>query len=356
MKNKQSLKKDERGIASVVITMVIIMILSLFVLAMARNAQREQRQALDRQLSSQALYAAESGVNDTVEYIRSHLSDPDLKKKKTECGGDNPTLAQLSGNTTNPGQVGADAAIKYTCVLYDRQPPTIELSNVSSDTSTIVPIQNANATGINTLSISWDNPDSTGGNFNCPSGGSLPRSDNYSCDIGMLRVELISASTGSLTRAALIDKDFTAFIYPGLTEFPVASRKNSTGVLSGIFATGGCTSTGAPRKCTVHINDMDIAGDGRLYLRIKTLYKPRSSVVISGTDRSTSSAPVNFSGAQILVDVTGKASDVLKRIQVRRQVMPSFNQSDYGIKTNESLCKLVDVYPGFSADNCSSHY
>ena len=62
----KQLQKDQNGIASIIIVVVIILILTLVVLAMSRNANREQRQALDRQLSSAAFYAAESGINDTI--------------------------------------------------------------------------------------------------------------------------------------------------------------------------------------------------------------------------------------------------------------------------------------------------
>src|ERR1039458_10050844 len=65
------IKDDQSGFASIVIASVIILVLSLITVGFAQLMQREQRSALDRQLSSQAYYAAESGINDAVSAINS---------------------------------------------------------------------------------------------------------------------------------------------------------------------------------------------------------------------------------------------------------------------------------------------
>ena len=339
MNKYSSLRKDERGIASIMIVMIIILMLTLITLSMARNANREQRQALDRQLSGQAFYAAESGINDTIKYIRENLTT--APRKKANCD-DPPTLLALSGNAQ--GQVGNDSVIKYSCVLYDREPPTIEFDSVSSDSSTVVPVQNGNGTGISSLAISWDNPDLNGGtNFSCPAMASLPQSSNYTCDVGMLRIELINSNPSDLNRTSLINNDFTAFIYPSNNTEQAVDRVGNTGVASGVFVRGTCNSSGTPHKCTAHINNVGVGGDAQLYLRVKTLYKSKSAVIISGVDSSGNA--VNFKGAQIIVDATGKANDVLKRLQVRVPIIPKYEESDYAIKTSESLCKLIGVYP-----------
>ncbi len=357
MKRFNLLKKDERGVASIIIVMLMIMILTLIVLAMARNANREQRQSLDRQLSAQASYAAESGVNDTVEYIRKNLTADEsvLPKKKTTCDGV-PTLKNISGADTeqSAGQVGDDSTIKYTCILYDREPPTIELANVGSGSATMMPIQNGNATGISSLTISWEDTIASGGGskFSCGDGSSLPPSSSYgaNCEIGMLRLEFINASSESLKRDVLIDNDAVIFAYPGGTD-STPNRGNNRGENSGILSSAICSATGTPYKCKITVTGMDMVGDAQMYLRIKTLYRDGSKVSISGT--SADGQPVNFKNGQIVIDSTGKANDVLKRIQVRVPVIPGYETSDYAIKTSGNLCKLVDVYPGYSNDSCS---
>jgi hypothetical protein len=58
--------RREGGFVSIIVCMIIMTILSLITIGFAQIMAREQRQALDRQLSSQAFYAAESGVNDAL--------------------------------------------------------------------------------------------------------------------------------------------------------------------------------------------------------------------------------------------------------------------------------------------------
>ena len=61
--NIKQLKNNEQGLVAIVVTLIIMLVLTLIVTGFAQLARREQREALDRQLASQALYAAESGVN-----------------------------------------------------------------------------------------------------------------------------------------------------------------------------------------------------------------------------------------------------------------------------------------------------
>lgn len=344
MKRNTSLKSDQRGIASIVIVIIMIMIITLITLAMSRNATKEQRQTLDRQLSSQAFYAAESGVNDTIDYIRKNLSNPQLPKKKTGCT-DEPSLLALSGNAD--GQVGGDSVIKYTCILYDKEPLTLETDNVSSSSSTVLPIQNGNGTGISSITISWDAPESDN-NFNCGSPPVLPQSDNYPCSIGMLRLELIDTTPtlpdNLIKRADLLNRNFLAIAYPSVTGSPV-SRVGNVGGGAGLFAGATCDGAATPKKCSVTINNVGASGDARFYLRMKTLYRPSSSVVISALAEDGVTR-VPFKGAQITIDSTGKANDVLRRIQVRVPVVPKFEESDYALKASESICKMLNVYPG----------
>jgi len=234
MKYLKALKRDQSGIASIIIVILIILVLTLIALAMARNANREQRQALDRQLSAQANYAAESGVNDTVEYIRTHLNDASFSKKKDKCD-QNPSLSDLSGGSSE-GRVGSDPGVKYTCVLYDLQPIDIVIDNVSGDNPVIVPIQNAGGSGVKSITITWSNPSEGKDVSGCPgvTGGSLPNSFGSNCNVGILRAELINSTV--LKREEMIKSDFTAYLYPTNNATPGStSRTGNVGQDNGVF-------------------------------------------------------------------------------------------------------------------------
>lgn len=347
------LKNNEKGIVSIIVVMIIIMILTLIVLAMSRNANREQRQALDRQLSSQAFYASEAGVNDMINYIRANFSNRDrVPDQKTKC--DNSEISDPS--VLPSGNLSGDNLIQYSCILYDLEPPTLEFGNVSGQ-STITTIQNGNSTGIKELTFSWD--DDGGGNefSGCPSIGNnvLPPVSGWTnCDAGMLRIELIDAN--DLSRQSIIDNNFTAFLLPnGSATIGAIALGSSKGSSQGDFVSGGCGShtPATPRKCAVTINNIGLSGNSLLTLRMRTLYKSTSNVVISGLGQDDQ--PINFKNGQVMIDSTGKANDVLRRLQVRLPIRPKFDNSDFAVKTTGPLCKLLDVYPGNTGnvDTCT---
>jgi len=64
---------------------------------------------------------------------------------------------------------------------------------------------------------------------------------------------------------------------------------------------------------------------------------------ITGTDGSGN--PVSFTGAQVLIDVTGKAQDVLRRVQVRVPATGTSANltSDYAMQSTDSICKRFDI-------------
>lgn len=130
MSKKLTLRADNRGIVAIVVTVLLMLILSLIVLAVSQNATREQRQTLDRQLSDQAFYNAESGINEAANYIYTHKDDPTLPPKKDNC---NPLPAPANNVLDQSG------TNKYTCVLYDRLPPSVQFAG-SSEPASPVPL------------------------------------------------------------------------------------------------------------------------------------------------------------------------------------------------------------------------
>src|SRR5665213_517516 len=65
-------QKDESGVVAIIVVMILVTILALIRVGFSKLMNREVRQALDRQLSVEAYYAAESGTNDA----KSYLSNP----------------------------------------------------------------------------------------------------------------------------------------------------------------------------------------------------------------------------------------------------------------------------------------
>jgi Tfp pilus assembly protein PilX len=64
MYSKMTREDKQAGMVAIMVTMILMIVISLIVVGFAQISRRNQRQALDRQLSTQAFYAAETGVND----------------------------------------------------------------------------------------------------------------------------------------------------------------------------------------------------------------------------------------------------------------------------------------------------
>src|SRR5690606_8755556 len=86
MKNRVS-RMSERGVASLMVTTVLILVIGLIVIGFSQVSQRNQRETLDRQLSTQAFYAAESAVNSVQSMVRSMPVDT-LVPDKNDCSAE----------------------------------------------------------------------------------------------------------------------------------------------------------------------------------------------------------------------------------------------------------------------------
>ena len=124
-------QQDEQGIVAIVVTMIIMIILTLIVTGFAQLARREQRATLDRQLASQAFYAAESGINDA----RRALEDPDfsgpLRGQKDSC---DPLASAANVDSLVDKNIGLN--ISYPCLLINTKLKN-SIVDLSTDTSNI---------------------------------------------------------------------------------------------------------------------------------------------------------------------------------------------------------------------------
>jgi hypothetical protein len=107
-----------------------------------------------------------------------------------------------------------------------------------------------------------------------------------------------------------------------------------------------CRDDNTPKKCvlTYQFDIGQVPAGTVMFLRLKSVYRP-NAVSVSAKYGITNTV-ANFSRAQVMIDSTGKATDVLRRIQVRVPLKTQFNFPESAIKTKESICKLFEVYPG----------
>lgn len=422
--------RSQSGMVSLVVTLIMMIVITITVLGFSQVARREQRQALDKQLSSQAYYAAESGVNAAssiinTKYLANNLSPPD----KTSCTTDiNPGDYDLfNGNNV----INSSTNTSYTCVLIDPSPPEIKYDISSSGTSKVIPIKTSGTT-IDTLNISWTRDDAyadTAANplTNCQDSSKSqpavkangPATAAWDCKFGIVRMDLIPM--GSLNRTDMLANTFTGFFSPDTTgtatvEYAPGGNINSTNTTTpgsfcgqdpnapecrycsnnwlnihclvcrppsaGPIIIGPIFGIDCANFCSQHPHDpvacealvlptavngsaanqgarpaaicdettcrISITGltANSYFARISSIYRD-TSVTISATGGGITR---ELLGVQAKIDSTGRARDVLRRIQVRIPLVNNTDRlhNDYAIESTEGICKTYFSYPGYA--------
>jgi Tfp pilus assembly protein PilX len=344
---------DEAGFASLVISIVLVIVLSLTTVGFADLVRHERTEALNRQLSQAAYYAAESGVNDGAKALRQGYATP----KKT--------CAPLPATTTGPGAYltnnivtsNGDLASSYPCLLIYPAPSDIQFTSVGSTdadaksfvVSAVDATDGTTPTALGSFTISWQ--EATGKSIFAPLGwaGSHPFADasawvNGGQQVtGLLEVQIVPLNDG-VDRTSLINNAYTAYLYPNSSSSaPVnVNYSDGTGSNAGVIVNGNC-NTGQARFCKAVVN---IPGHGSQFLvRLISRYTNSSvGIVLTGVG----SAPLRAAGVQSLIDSTGKAGGVLRRLQVR---VPNQGTSlpQYGVEALDGICKQLSVQPNAPA-------
>lgn len=339
-----------------VIVILIMTFLTLIVLAMTKNANREQRQALDRQLNSQAFYAAESGINDAKDYVAANHALPGFQDRKDDCnnitGASNGN--QFGDKSNLVGQTGIDDSIRYSCVMYNVHPDSLIYESGTSE-SKIAPIEDVDGLAIKSLTFKWRQTTGDELVFNgCPpNAGVFPVSlDDSNCNAGALRVELVDPDASS--RQDLINKSFLSFITPTRNTGQSGSGGNYlTGVgiaqNQGQSGGGGCTANG---ECSFTIDNIY---RNKLILHLRSIYKSNTVTINGEVFNGGSIEKIEFKDAQMMVDSTGRATDVIRRIQVRvpiSEYSKRVNVPENALQTSDDICKLLNVLPNNISNPC----
>jgi len=348
MYKKSTLHREQEGLVSIVVTMIIMIVLTLVVTGFAQLARREQRESLDRQLSTQAFYAAESGINDARRM---------LKQTPYNNGTTNKTMCDRQYAVDPDPKVEATGNVQYTCLLIKQDLKDLKFQNVQTNKSTVVPINPVvNAGSFDSLKISWQNK--TGAN-NIRGGTGFPPASGPGAwgtdNVSVLRVDLVPAGA-NFTADSMKSGLYTAFLYPTSGGGTDSYGVSNTGKNAGIIVNANCT-TPAAKKCSVKISGLGIYSS--YFLRLRALYNVADvNVCADSCDGNTT-----LNKAQAELDSTGRANDVLKRIQARVSIVPDYNGAssipEFALDSMDNVCKVLSVYPKFNGlggtDSCSPY-
>ena len=337
---------NQDGFVSIIVTMILMVFVTLLALGFAFLARQNQRENANRVLSTQAFYAAESAVNDAVKLIKSGGA----ATEKTSC------TTPLSGSsTTDIGSNNVD--IKYTCVLYDMAPTSLDYPDIEAGEEKVIKVQ-AQSGNLSSITISWEDKNhgtsfATNNNHYLPQVfNDLTTGDNLASATGMIRATLIPVYS-TIKRDDLTTRAQTVFLYPkagnGTTNQQFLTSNSLTDPNQGLFLDGNCnTNNVAPaRHCNVTIRGLNNGGGtGTFYLRIKALYKASGVTITARSVANPNGANIRLVGEQATIDATGKADNVVRRIGVRLPLSGLGNFPQYAVESVDSICKRLQVWPG----------
>ncbi|MFZ1249560.1 MAG: pilus assembly PilX N-terminal domain-containing protein [Candidatus Saccharimonadales bacterium] len=348
---KTIVHKDERGLVSFMITFIMILVISLIVVGFTQVTNRNRREALDRQLSTQAFYAAESGANAAITQIQSKIKSNSAVMVQKNCNEGNYTLFDA----------GVGTGVKTTCLLVNPLVSDIQVS-ANTQSSMVLPLNFANVDGAamfpTSLSLTWSlraasiKPSVSG----CPDVGGFPTTAMFDCDYALLRIDLMQDIADKSSPEKMNAATSTLYLMPVKSGGVPSASINPLGSTKATIVPAICSSVS--KTCTATLIFSSVPSTSSFYARLSTLYQDTDRVTIDGAvvdSGGTNPGSAYFKNIQATIDSTGQAQDVLRRIQLRVPLQAFSNQNlpMGGIQSAGPVCKRFTAYAGFYSSECA---
>lgn len=360
-KHNKGLWGNQKGLVSITITMIVMIVVTLIVSSFALIVRREQRRSLDRQLSAQAFYAAEAGIQDALAAMtKTPNNQTPLTQPITTCDDSNPNSFSSLTSSLGFSPIVSDN-VEYTCVLINPTPAVWKIDGYEPDDGPFVIPMNTELAGdnIRSLSIGWQNKDGT---TNFPN-SIFPGLTQNNLGGPVLRITILPGfNNGTLNSDQISAGAHTMFLYPEASaagQTGTISYTGNAGIISsdsrqGAIVSGKCNSANEPYDCNVNITGLDA---DEYFIHMQPLYKAQDISIIP-RDFATDAIPIV--GAQAEIDVTGRASDVLRRVKVTVPIEDGLNLRALdgvmplgGLATSEEICKLWNITDINALNVCS---
>jgi hypothetical protein len=347
------------------------MLLTIVTIGFMRLMLMDQRQASDNDLSQSAYDAALAGVEDAKRVVRAAQTG-NMQAAGVLSGPINCNMIAASGvvggSTSGETiiQTGSGAGKKfdqaYTCVKIAMQSQDF-IYKAIEDKSQLISLRAVSS--FNKIIIEWYRRDDESNlnaenavNTEISTTGELPTKDKWNSNTPpLVRAQVISP--GSTFNLATLDTTgVTSFLRPNVLRSDVVSQSGT--VVSGKSsdrprATDGnehnngtniisCSKTfrfSGEYSCKAVIDVDEVpAGSESVFLRLVSIYKGGSiKVSLQKSDGTT----VNFDGVQPIVDSTGRASNLFRRVEARLQIGDDFAYPDNAVELKNSLCKDFSI-------------
>ena len=344
MLKKLQVNKDQKGIASIIIVGILVILLSLVSIGFTRLVNRDASSALEDQKSQIASYAAESGINEVINYLQT------TKKPVPQNNCQNGLLSRLNKKNGLSGNQNT----QYTCVLLNLTPASLTYSVSKPLQSKVVKLQSPTAP--TSIFVSWasnDGRDTAPSNTQNLLDEASWKNKNYR---PVLRLTVYAIPPNNqLSGNGFIAR--TLFLYPNQSTGSNIVDLNGNNPVDGSLVPVNCSaqtigsySYTAPGSnyCSVVVNNLP--SDNIYYMRLTPVYDA-ASITVKAQDAS---GDINFKNSQAVVDVTAKSTDVTKRLQAtvdlnNTNLPPEIdNIPEYALQSAGTICKRYVVPPSGS--------
>ena len=340
--SRNNLRDNQKGIMSIIVALVFIMILGLIVVSFGLASRSQNKQTVDNQLSTASYYAAQSGINEILKQISSNSYIADSTTCQTS------TISALIFTNNNS---------KITCIKVTESTASLLYNNVDTSVSQISNISSLYTTaavpalylGAYDLTITWNNHDDTGSNTACPialSRQSISAWKSSGCGAGILKLDLSVDPSQATSRSLLNSYSENIFLYPTKSGPQSANYQYNAGNPAPISVLGGVSGT--RESATIHCSNANSSPFllGALlpctWLNLRSLYASQDVTITASTPGGSALA---FKDSQISIDVTAVTSNVARRVVETASVFTQVpnNTSNFALQTESTICKLLQV-------------
>ncbi len=333
---------NQSGAVSIVSVVIFITIITVVVFAYLLSSLSQQRNAVNFDMGTRAYYAAESGIQDAVRAM-----NPGSIVGKEDCKPFN------GGSSGKLGASAVDYGLDYTCQIIDPTPADITGVIEPGGKTAMVKIEPASV-GNNPgkLVIKWSQKTDSGEEPLIPRDDgtqSLKKANQWSSNAGkwhsMLRLTVIDHPlTGPFSRANINQR--VAFLNPVKDDVSLTFDKNLALSPENLISDAKCErsdNASSEYSCTKSITLTGYDFNAHtLYVRIGAIYRTTefSLQIIDSANN-----PIQLNNAQVVVDVTGRAKNVYRRV---KQAFPLTNyvedtETDSAVIAGEGICKNFSV-------------
>lgn len=363
------MKRHQNGGVSLFIVIFTALIVTIITISFTKFMISNQRQTSQNDLSQRAYNSAIGGVEDAKRVLVRYAEE--CKANSAACTTMRQTIdkqscdtvSQIISNSDKEVQIGAEVQNQaYTCVKIQTNTPNYQLS-LAKDQSAVVPLKSAS--DFNAIRITWFKKPKTvvDDNVNYYQQGavSLPQESQWQPDMPpILRAQLIP---GSVAISSLDSNARTAFLYPidgggGSVDLNSDQRrasgaKTSPPQLANCATTYSSASTAGVCKVTLSLPKIGATRDTKsAYLQLAALYNATDVTIELLKDNTV----VNFDGVQPLVDSTGRADDLFRRVEARIKIGGvALPYPDATINVKGNFCKaftLRDATSSYDPGTC----